>query len=132
MAYNQADHWEYFYLARPMREHNRNYGLKKVPAIRMKPGSKKDEIYVGSLRKSLNREIFYSSIRPTRITHGYKYKFIIGPFKYRRPAGTSLLAAKLMVHYGYANSEIQTVSDAEKLAEKGKKWLKEHGFQAIL
>jgi len=60
-----------------------------------------------------NREIFKSSIGPTRETHGDKYNATIGPFKTMR-------AARFMRDYGQGNPHCQCVADAGLLSDESR------------
>jgi hypothetical protein len=77
----------------------------------------KKKIYVG-VSEDGKREIFKSSSVPTRQS-GYVY--VIGHF-------TTMLGAKIMKEHGQNNPHIAWVADAERLARKGKAWLKENNF----
>jgi len=57
-------------------------------------------------------EVFYAGETPTEESHGHKYNAVIGPF--RTKAG-----AQCMADYGgHGNPHLQTVNDAEKMAER--------------
>lgn len=64
--------------------------------------------YVG--RNDSKGEVFLSNETPTELSHGNKYKYVIGPFRTKK-------AADLMAKDGYNNPHLQTVSDAERLAK---------------
>lgn len=53
--------------------------------------------------------LFHSAMPPTRQTHGYLYKAVIGPFVSRVGAG-------YFARYGKDNPQIRTAADAERLA----------------
>jgi hypothetical protein len=53
--------------------------------------------------------LFHSAVIPTKETHGYLYKAVIGPFK-------SKVGANYFVRYGRNNPRIRTAADAERLA----------------
>lgn len=80
------------------------------------PKRKQSKIYVG-VKPGGKREVFRSTVIPTRETHGSKYTYAIGPF--RTKDGASVMAV-----YGQGNPHIQTVSDAERLSRE---WKKEKG-----
>ena len=67
--------------------------------------------YVG-LKQFNKRDVFQSSFTPTQKSHGEFYNAVIGPFLTKR-------GACYMADYGYSNSHLQAVNDAERLA-KGK------------
>lgn len=66
-------------------------------------------VYVG-LRIGGGRESFRCVHVPTEVTHGDRYRAVIGPFRTAR-------GARFMVQYGEGNPHVQTVGDAERLAK---------------
>lgn len=82
----------------------------------IRPKRKQSKIYVG-VKTGGKREVFRSTVTPTRETHGREYDYAIGPFRTKEGAAA-------MAVYGRGNPHIQTVSDAERLALQ---WKKEKG-----
>lgn len=71
-------------------------------------------IFVGCSYEDLKYKVFRSKTTPTEKSHGYSYKYIIGPFKTMR-------GAKFMAKYGKNNPHLQCVDDAERMAKYERK-----------
>lgn len=76
--------------------------------------------YVG--RKENQYEVFTSAVTPSEGFFGHRYRYVIGPF-------ANKLAAIIMAHHGQGNPHLQHASDANRLARKGVKWLRDRGFR---
>lgn len=70
---------------------------------------KKKKYYVGVKGTKMNA--FLSDETPTEKSHGDRYAAVIGPFKTKK-------AAMFMAAHGYNNPHLQTVADAERIANK--------------
>lgn len=66
-------------------------------------------IYVGCNPGTL--EVFRAAATPTEATHGHLYAAVIGPFASKR-------GAQFMAAYGRNNPHLQTVGDAERIAQQ--------------
>ena len=67
-------------------------------------------IYVGKCHDS-TMAIFKDTTTPTYSSHGYLYRYCIGPFRTMR-------GAQFMAQYGRNNPHLQTVADAERISKK--------------
>lgn len=80
---------------------------KLIEAEGAKPSSRK-KYYVG--KKGLKMTVFLSAETPTPGSHG-PYAAVIGPFRTKK-------GADFMAAHGLNNPHLQSVSDAERIANK--------------
>jgi hypothetical protein len=78
--------------------------------------------YFVGITPKYKREVFNYYGRPTVASHGDYYNLAIGPF-------SSKLAAELMAVHGEGNPHMQHTSDCNRLAKKGRVWLRSRGFR---
>ena len=76
-------------------------------------------IYVGRRYSAENPDvmvsrIFRSKTVPTHESHGSEFIYVIGPFR-------TVRGAEMMAMYGHNNPHLQTVGDAERMAERASK-----------